>query len=72
MNLASNVSQIICLILEFFPDCLQCPPKNPPPPPPNNPWVQTFYNLTGATQASDYLTYGLVDTIAGQFSHIFQ
>ncbi|KAF8991981.1 hypothetical protein BDQ17DRAFT_1254364 [Cyathus striatus] len=42
------------------------PPYFPPPPPPAQPsdgYTQTFHNLTGATQADDYLTFGLVDTI---------
>jgi len=29
-------------------------------------YVETFNDLTGATQASDYITYGLVDTVAGR------
>lgn len=28
-------------------------------------YYETFNNLTGATEASDYLTYGLVDTVQG-------
>ncbi|KAE9407954.1 hypothetical protein BT96DRAFT_787797, partial [Gymnopus androsaceus JB14] len=55
------LDSIICFILDLIPGCLHCPPPNPPP---QNGWDQTFYNLTGATQASDYMTYGLVDTIA--------
>ncbi|KAJ3773550.1 hypothetical protein FB446DRAFT_844737 [Lentinula raphanica] len=51
---------LICDILDLLPFCLHCPV---PKPPPKNGWVQTFSNLNGATQASDYLTYGLVDTI---------
>ncbi|KAK0211348.1 hypothetical protein DFS33DRAFT_373241 [Desarmillaria ectypa] len=27
-------------------------------------YTQTFYNYTGATEAVDYMTYGLVDTVA--------
>ncbi|KAJ3799979.1 hypothetical protein GGU11DRAFT_870448 [Lentinula aff. detonsa] len=51
---------LICDILDLLPFCLHCPI---PKPPPKNGWVPTFSNLTGATQAGDYLTYGLVDTI---------
>ncbi|KDR74146.1 hypothetical protein GALMADRAFT_269631 [Galerina marginata CBS 339.88] len=54
---------IICRILEFFPFLLQCPVKKPPPPP-NDGYTQTFSNLTGATQADDFQTFGLVDTVA--------
>ncbi|THU86362.1 hypothetical protein K435DRAFT_782903 [Dendrothele bispora CBS 962.96] len=46
------------------------PPPSPPSPPSGHPpyyggngWVQTFGPLDGAVEASDYLTYGLVDTI---------
>jgi len=55
----------ICDILKSFPKGLHCPPPPPPgpPPPPTSGYTQTFSNLTGATQASDYLTYGLVDTV---------
>jgi len=52
----------ICDILKLLPTFLQCPPP-PPPPPPADGYYQTFSNLTGATQAADYLTYGLVDTV---------
>ncbi|GLB35171.1 putative fruit-body specific protein a [Lyophyllum shimeji] len=56
----------ICKLLWFFPHVLQCPkPPHIPPKPPADGYTQTFANLTGATQASDYLTFGLVDTIAG-------
>lgn len=34
--------------------------------PPLSGYNQTFSNLTGATQASDYLTYALVNTIDGK------
>ncbi|TFK39300.1 hypothetical protein BDQ12DRAFT_698277 [Crucibulum laeve] len=62
-----------CKIMQYFPWALQCPPHpphfpfpphHPPPPPPNDGYHQTFSNLTGATQAADYMTYGLVDTVA--------
>ncbi|KAF9006930.1 hypothetical protein BDQ17DRAFT_248333 [Cyathus striatus] len=54
---------LICKILKLFPFALQCPVK-PPTLPPSDGYQQTFSNLTGATQAADYLTFGLVDTIA--------
>ncbi|KAH6919118.1 hypothetical protein BKA70DRAFT_1555055 [Coprinopsis sp. MPI-PUGE-AT-0042] len=37
------------------------PPQ--PTPVPSDGYYQTFKNLTGATQAGDYITFGLVDTI---------
>ncbi|KAF5324661.1 hypothetical protein D9611_004163 [Ephemerocybe angulata] len=43
------------------------PPAPPPPPGPPTPtdgYTNTFHNFTGATQAADYLTFGLVDTVA--------
>ncbi|KAF9460491.1 hypothetical protein BDZ94DRAFT_1169750 [Collybia nuda] len=55
---------IICAILELFPKFLHCPHKPPNNPPPSDGYQQTFSNLTGATQAGDYMTYGLVDTVA--------
>ncbi|KIM41663.1 hypothetical protein M413DRAFT_71303 [Hebeloma cylindrosporum] len=67
---------IICQILKYFPHALQCPAKPPKPTPttssapiptstvPEDGYTQTFSNLTGATQADDYMTYGLVDTVA--------
>ncbi|KIK09524.1 hypothetical protein K443DRAFT_671425 [Laccaria amethystina LaAM-08-1] len=58
------LSGIICAILELFPDCLHCPSAPPTTPSPSDGYAQTFSNLTGATQASDYMTYGLVDTVA--------
>ncbi|EEB96196.1 hypothetical protein MPER_04710, partial [Moniliophthora perniciosa FA553] len=33
------------------------------PPPPSGVYTPTFTGLTGATQADDYLTFGLVDTV---------
>ncbi|KAG6855967.1 hypothetical protein H0H87_008908 [Tephrocybe sp. NHM501043] len=54
----------ICKLLELLPfDWLHCPSKPTTPPSTGDGYTQTFYNLTGATQASDYLTYGLVDTV---------
>jgi len=70
--------QIICQILKYFPHVLQCPPKPPNPTPttssapsttptvPADGYTQTFSNLTGAVQADDYITFGLVDTAAGE------
>ncbi|KAF8998243.1 hypothetical protein BDQ17DRAFT_1362265 [Cyathus striatus] len=54
---------IICKILDLFPFLLHCPKPPPPTPPPSDGYQQTFSNLTGATEASDFLTFGLVDTI---------
>ncbi|THU82571.1 fruit-body specific gene A, partial [Dendrothele bispora CBS 962.96] len=39
------------------------PPPHHPPPPPSDGFTPTFLNLTGATQANDFLTFGLVDTV---------
>lgn len=62
-------TQLICKLLQLLPfNWLHCPVKPPPTPPPTDGYHQTFSNLTGATQAGDYLTYGLVDTIARKFS----
>ncbi|KAF8064154.1 hypothetical protein FPV67DRAFT_204207 [Lyophyllum atratum] len=56
---------LICQILQLLPfDWLHCPVKPPPTPPPTDGYTQTFANLTGATQADGYMTYGLVDTVA--------
>ncbi|KAJ2920987.1 hypothetical protein H1R20_g16102, partial [Candolleomyces eurysporus] len=57
---------LICRLLDLLPLGFHCP-KPPPPPTPNPPsdgYTQTFNNLTGATQGGDYLTFGLVDTVA--------
>ncbi|KAF5362938.1 hypothetical protein D9758_007077 [Tetrapyrgos nigripes] len=66
---------LICKLLDLLPFCLHCPkphappppppPQYPPPspPPPSDGWKQTFSDLTAATQADGYLTYGLVDTV---------
>ena len=60
-----SLEGLICLVLELLPfPCLHCPHPPPPPPPTGDGYMQTFNNLTGATQGSDYLTYGLVDTVA--------
>lgn len=55
------LSGLVCDILKLLPKCLQCPQK--PLPPLSDGYRQIFSNLTGATQARDYLTFGLVDTI---------
>jgi len=68
---------IICRILRHFPDALQCPNGPPHPTPtstsstpsptptvPADGYTQTFSNLTAAIQANDYMTFGLVDTVA--------
>ncbi|KDR74145.1 hypothetical protein GALMADRAFT_71683 [Galerina marginata CBS 339.88] len=54
---------IICRILSYFPYGLHCPVKKPPPPP-NDGYFPTFTNITGATQADGFQTFGLVDTDA--------
>ncbi|KAJ3483655.1 hypothetical protein NLJ89_g12043 [Agrocybe chaxingu] len=66
ISLASG-GVIICKILKLFPWAIQCPKPPHFPPPPNDGYTQTFKNLTGATQAQDYMTFGLVDTIAGTY-----
>jgi hypothetical protein len=73
--------QVICKILTHFPHALQCPTKPPQPTPtststtpsptptvPADGYTQTFSNLTAAVQADDYMTFGLVDTVAGEYS----
>jgi len=47
-----------CGYLKSHPGQLQCPPQNS-----QYGYTQTFSGLTGATQADDYMTYGLVDTV---------
>lgn len=59
--------QLVCNILKLFPRALQCPKKPPSNPPPSDGYTQTFSNLTGATQAGDYMTFGLVETVAGGY-----
>lgn len=49
-----------CSLLAATPGSLQCPAANPPA----NGWVQVFSGLTAAIQADDYMTFGLVDTVA--------
>ncbi|KNZ71861.1 hypothetical protein J132_05686 [Termitomyces sp. J132] len=60
------LNEIICSILNLLPlNYLHCPAQ-----PLHNPsstgdgYTQTFSGLTGAIEANDYLTYGLVDTVA--------
>jgi len=57
------LTELICKILDLFPFGFHCPKKQPPPPP-NDGYYQTFSNITGATQADDFQTFGLVDTVA--------
>ncbi|XP_006462991.1 hypothetical protein AGABI2DRAFT_194032 [Agaricus bisporus var. bisporus H97] len=46
------------------PDPTYGPPSPPPPPPTSSgEYYQTFYDITAAVQADDYMTYGLVDTV---------
>ncbi|KAK0461959.1 uncharacterized protein EV420DRAFT_138145 [Desarmillaria tabescens] len=55
---------LICWLLDLLHLGFLCP--NPPHnPPANDGYKQVFYNYTGAVQADDYLTYGLVDTVEG-------
>lgn len=70
---AQNTIQWICKLLMWFPHVMQCPkpPHVPPKPPTSDGYTQTFANLTGATQAGDYLTYGLVDTIVGKIHNFY-
>ncbi|KAJ3497137.1 hypothetical protein NMY22_g19731 [Coprinellus aureogranulatus] len=57
---------LICKLLQLLPKKFHCPKPLPPhqPPPPSDGYTPTFQNLTGATQGDDYLTFGLVDTVA--------
>ncbi|KAK1217330.1 hypothetical protein PQX77_020011 [Marasmius sp. AFHP31] len=50
---------LICFILDVLHLGIKCPHK----PPPGDGWKQIFSDYDGATQADDYLTYGLVDTV---------
>jgi len=55
---------LLCKILQLLPfNWLHCPVKPPHNPPPSDGYTQTFANLTGATQADGYMTFGLVDTV---------
>jgi len=56
------LSGLICDLLHLLGLGFLCPSNRNPPP--DSGYHQTFNNLTGATEASDYLTYGLVDTVA--------
>ncbi|KIL59823.1 hypothetical protein M378DRAFT_969176 [Amanita muscaria Koide BX008] len=51
-----------CRILDAVTIGLRCPRGLPLAP--FHGYLETFSNLNGATQASDYITFGLVDTIA--------
>ncbi|KAG7442466.1 uncharacterized protein BT62DRAFT_906011 [Guyanagaster necrorhizus] len=48
----------LCWLLEQQNDGFQCPTS-----PSSDGYTQLFSNLTGATEAVDYMTYGLVDTV---------
>ncbi|EEB90923.1 hypothetical protein MPER_10807, partial [Moniliophthora perniciosa FA553] len=63
--LLKDLDSLICKLLDLLPLGIKCPkrPHHPPPPPPNDGWTKTFENYDGATQADDYLTFGLVDTV---------
>jgi len=79
LKCAWHCVQLICEILDLIPFIIHCPhnfpPTTPPsksppsksPPsksPPSDGYTQTFYNITAAVQADDYMTFGLVDTVA--------
>ncbi|KAK0482716.1 hypothetical protein IW261DRAFT_1050807 [Armillaria novae-zelandiae] len=51
----------LCRILEQLNNGLNCPTTLPTPS--SDGYHQTFSNLTGATQAGDYMTFGLVETV---------
>jgi len=53
---------LVCRILNARHYGITCPQR--PPPVTYDGYVETFQNLTGATQAPDYMTFGLVDTVA--------
>jgi len=58
--------QLLCALLNLLPlNFLHCPAPGPLPSPDG--YTQTFSGLDGATQAGDYLTYGLVDTVAREW-----
>ncbi|PBK59677.1 hypothetical protein ARMSODRAFT_966733 [Armillaria solidipes] len=56
----------ICWLLSLLDAGFVCPtpPFHQSPPPSTDGYSQLFYNYTGATQSPDYMTYGLVDTVA--------
>ncbi|KAK0239418.1 hypothetical protein EDD85DRAFT_449279 [Armillaria nabsnona] len=56
----------LCWLLDFLYCGFHCPkpPHHPNPPPPKDGYKPVFSNYTGAVQAADYLTFGLVDTVA--------
>jgi hypothetical protein len=65
--------QLICKILDLIPFIIHCPHEFPPPPPPptyppspppSDGYTPTFTNITAAVQADDFLTFGLVETVA--------
>ncbi|KAK0211347.1 hypothetical protein DFS33DRAFT_1252299 [Desarmillaria ectypa] len=51
----------LCWLLSQLNNGLKCPTSTPTPS--SDGYSQTFSNYTGATQAVDYMTYGLVDTV---------
>ncbi|KAF8622815.1 hypothetical protein AX15_006737 [Amanita polypyramis BW_CC] len=54
------LTPLICTLLDILHLGFLCPSRTPPT---TDGYYETFNNLTGATEASDYLTYGLVDTV---------
>ncbi|ESK82577.1 fruit-body specific protein a [Moniliophthora roreri MCA 2997] len=60
---------LVCKLLDLLPFCIKCPKPQPPPPsypppPPHDGYTEVFSGYDGAIQADDYLTFGLVDTVA--------
>ncbi|KAK0211350.1 hypothetical protein DFS33DRAFT_1250223 [Desarmillaria ectypa] len=55
----------LCWLLDFLSCGFHCPkpPHHQHPPPPNDGYKPVFSNYSGAVQAADYMTYGLVDTV---------
>lgn len=67
-SLTRFMLKVVCEILSLLlpSDWLHCPSQpSPYPSPTGDGYTHVFSNLTGATEAGDYLTYGLVDTVAG-------
>ncbi|XP_006462998.1 hypothetical protein AGABI2DRAFT_194039 [Agaricus bisporus var. bisporus H97] len=61
---------LICRILDLIPFFIHCPhnyphpPTDPTDPPPADGYTNTFHNISAAVQADDYMTFGLVETVA--------
>ncbi|KAG6887672.1 hypothetical protein C0995_013624 [Termitomyces sp. Mi166 len=63
MRLYPSLTIIMKMICKLFGLLGLCPNNPPSTPPKGDGYTQTFYNHTGATEAADYLSYGLVDTV---------